>query len=72
MTPTTCPFCHSVPYLQPHGAPGMEKWQVICPECQGAGPVMQKQDQAVLFWNTVSRACAAQYAAFMEAKDWDL
>lgn len=74
MTVRHCPHCGDTAYLQPHGQPGLENWQVICPRCQCAGPVMPVQCTAIYMWNLQVEnfmVNADHYISAMECKDAD-
>lgn len=59
-SPAPCMFCHVPAQVLPHGLPGLEKWQVACPDCQTAGPVMKTMHGAVATWNFLMRAVETQ------------
>ena len=53
--PSQCLICGSTPELLAHGLPGLEKWQVACPECQMTGPLYDTQLMAVNVWDIIQR-----------------
>lgn len=70
-----CPYCHTVPYVQAYGAPGLEKsWQVICPDCQMAAPMVPNENAAITYWNSIATVWPRRVffkRAMSDAKDED-
>lgn len=53
MSPNECPFCGGDEIeIEQRG----DEWQVICCDCEGAGPVCDSKSCAIWEWNKVSDA----------------